>query len=64
MIKEWRNRYSLDSFNFLKFMVTEGEQLRWKSLGLASDSLSIENSVMIFNSGTVPLLLDPTSQAI
>jgi len=45
-------------------MTTEGQQLRWKSLGLASDSLSIENSVMIFNTSAVPLLLDPTSQAI
>lgn len=45
-------------------MMTEGEQLRWKGLGLASDSLSIENSVMIFNSGSVPLILDPTNQAI
>ncbi len=39
-------------------------QLRWKSLGLASDSLSLENSVMIFNTASVPLLLDPNNQAI
>ena len=45
-------------------MTTEGTQLKWKSLGLASDSLSIENSVMIFNTSSVPLLLDPNNQAI
>ncbi len=45
-------------------MITEGLQLKWKSLGLASDSLSIENSVMIFNTSTVPMILDPNNQAI
>jgi dynein heavy chain 2, cytosolic len=45
-------------------MVSEGVQLRWKSLGLASDSLSLENSVMIFNTAAVPMLLDPNNQAI
>ena len=39
-------------------------QLKWKSQGLASDSLSIENSVMIFNTSAVPLILDPNNQAI
>ena len=45
-------------------MVSEGEQLRWKGLGLSSDSLSLENSAMIFSSSSTPLLLDPNSQAI
>lgn len=45
-------------------MVNEGEQLRWKGLGLSSDSLSLENSAMIFSTSSTPLLLDPNSQAI
>lgn len=54
----------MDGFNFLKFMITEGIQLKWRSLGLASDSLSVENSVIIFASNRVPLLMDPNNQAI
>lgn len=64
VLKEWRSKAKCDSFQFLRFMSSEGEQLKWKSLGLASDSLSIENSVMIFSTSAVPLLLDPNNQAI
>ena len=45
-------------------MSTESTQLKWKSLGLGSDSLSMENSVMIFATNRTPLLMDPNSQAI
>lgn len=41
VMREWKAKIKSDSFSFLKFMTTEAEQLRWKSLGLASDSLSI-----------------------
>lgn len=37
--------------------------LKWKSEGLPGDSLSLENSVMIFHSSKTPLLIDPNTQA-
>ena len=37
--------------------------LKWKSEGLPGDSLSLENSVMIFNSSQTPFLIDPNSKA-
>lgn len=45
-------------------MINESIQLKWRSLGLASDSLSVENSAIIFSTTKVPLLMDPNSQAI
>jgi hypothetical protein len=61
---EWKNRTKMNQFDFLKFMINESIQLKWRSLGLASDSLSVENSVMIFSTSKVPLLMDPNNQAI
>jgi dynein heavy chain 2 len=47
----------------LKFLTTESMQLKWRSEGLPSDSLSVENSVMIFSTSKVPLLIDPDADA-
>ena len=44
-------------------MTTESTILRWKSEGLPGDSLSLENSVIIYNSTKIPLLIDPNTQA-
>ena len=64
IVSEWKARTKMDSFSFLKFMTTESIQLKWRSLGLSSNSLSVENSVMIFATSRTPLLMDPNSQAI
>jgi len=68
IIKQWRQAFSKASntgtaFDFLKFMTTESNILRWKSAGLPGDSLTLENSVMIFASTRTPLLIDPNLQA-
>lgn len=42
-------------------MTTESIMLKWKAEGLPSDSLSLENSVMIFETSRVPLLIDPNT---
>lgn len=63
LVKEWRQLVGVKQFNFLKFMISESLQLKWRSEGLPSDSLSVENSVMIFNTNKVPLMIDPNSQA-
>lgn len=44
-------------------MVPESSILKWKSEGLPGDSLSLENSVMIFNTSKIPLIIDPNIQA-
>ncbi len=46
-----------------QFMSTESISLLWKSQGLPGDSLSLENSIMVFNTSKVPLLIDPNTQA-
>lgn len=63
LVKEWRQLTGLKTFNFLRFMTTESMQLKWRSEGLPSDSLSVENSVMIFATSKVPLLIDPDAEA-
>lgn len=44
-------------------MTTESQILKCKSEGLPGDPLSIENSVIIFKSCKVPLMIDPNTQA-
>lgn len=46
-LKEWTTKLELDKFDFKKFMCTESELLSWKSEGLPSDQLSVENSIVI-----------------
>lgn len=73
MLRDWvtyigqgasaQQRASLQEFSFLRFMASESTILSYKQQGLPGDSLSLENSVMIFNSSKVPLLVDPNTQA-
>ena len=63
MMKEWRVLTKNDSFDFMKFLGTESQTLQWKSEGLPHDSLSLENTLMIFNSTRTPLLIDPNTKA-
>ncbi|KAK6020319.1 hypothetical protein OSTOST_14030, partial [Ostertagia ostertagi] len=40
----------------------EKEQLNWKNHGLPGDSLSVENTVVMFNNTQTPLVIDPTGR--
>lgn len=62
-LQEWRLMTKSTGFNYLKYLTTEGQMLKWKSEGLPGDSLTLENSVMIFNSSKTPLMIDPNTQA-
>ncbi len=42
-------------------MTSESNILKWKSEGLPGDSLTLENSVMIFETTKTPLLIDPNT---
>ncbi|KAI8842138.1 dynein heavy chain and region D6 of dynein motor-domain-containing protein [Chytridium lagenaria] len=63
-VGEWKQACGLQEYDFRKAMTTESEQLLWKSQGLPSDILSLENAIAILNSKSTPLIIDPSSQAI
>lgn len=58
---DWKQLIKNIKFDFLNFMTTESKILKWKSMGLPGDSLTLENSVIIFNSYKTPLLIDPNT---
>lgn len=47
-LKEWSKTLGIDEkYDLRKFLCTESELLTWKSEGLPSDQLSVENSIVI-----------------
>ncbi|XP_038617598.1 cytoplasmic dynein 2 heavy chain 1 [Tachyglossus aculeatus] len=69
-LDEWTKSAGLEKFDLRRFLCTESEQLIWKSEGLPSDDLSIENALVILQiidfkswSRVCPFLIDPSSQA-
>ena len=44
---EWCENVGLQGFDFRRFISSESEQLIWKSEGLPSDDLSMENAMVI-----------------
>ncbi|XP_072467338.1 cytoplasmic dynein 2 heavy chain 1 isoform X1 [Notamacropus eugenii] len=69
-LDEWTKAAGLEKFDLRRFLCTESEQLIWKSEGLPSDDLSIENALVILQiialkswSRVCPFLIDPSSQA-
>ena len=63
-INQWKEILKVDDkFDVRKFLSTESEQLIWKSQGLPSDELSMENAMVILRSQLCPFLVDPSSRA-
>ncbi|XP_063807614.1 cytoplasmic dynein 2 heavy chain 1 isoform X2 [Pseudophryne corroboree] len=62
-IDQWMKSVGLETFDLKRFLSTESEQLIWKSEGLPSDELSVENALVILQSQVCPFLIDPSSQA-
>uniref|UniRef100_A0A4W3JMF3 Cytoplasmic dynein 2 heavy chain 1 n=1 Tax=Callorhinchus milii TaxID=7868 RepID=A0A4W3JMF3_CALMI len=62
-LEEWMKSSGLQKFDLRRFLCTESEQLIWKSEGLPSDDLSMENALVILQSRVCPFLIDPTSRA-
>ena len=46
-LHDWMNNLGVQSFELRRFLSTESEQLIWKSEGLPSDDLSMENAMVI-----------------
>ncbi len=63
-MNKWKKTLNVDEkFDVRKFLSTESEQLVWKSQGLPSDELSMENAIVILRSQLCPFLVDPSSRA-
>ncbi|XP_058887125.1 cytoplasmic dynein 2 heavy chain 1-like [Acipenser ruthenus] len=69
-LEEWMELSGLQKFDLRHFLCTESEQLIWKSEGLPSDDLSMENALVILQinalkprSCACPFLIDPSSRA-
>ncbi|XP_019385809.1 PREDICTED: cytoplasmic dynein 2 heavy chain 1 [Crocodylus porosus] len=62
-LDEWTKSARLEKFDLRRFLCTESEELIWKSEGLPSDDLSIENALVILQSQICPFLIDPSSRA-
>ena len=64
MILKWQEITHVQGFVFKRAMSTESELLQWKMMGLPSDDLSQENSLVISNTtDRVPFIIDPASAA-
>ncbi|CAG2190736.1 DNCH2 [Mytilus edulis] len=62
-LKSWMEALTVEGFDMRRFLSTESEQLIWKSEGLPSDDLSMENALVILQSALRPFLIDPSSRA-
>nr|XP_023648221.1 cytoplasmic dynein 2 heavy chain 1 isoform X1 [Paramormyrops kingsleyae]XP_023648222.1 cytoplasmic dynein 2 heavy chain 1 isoform X1 [Paramormyrops kingsleyae] len=69
-LDEWIEASGLQRFDLRHFLCSESEQLIWKSEGLPSDDLSMENALVILQindlklrSCACPFLVDPSSRA-
>ncbi|CAI5438007.1 unnamed protein product [Caenorhabditis angaria] len=62
LLKAMCKMFNMSHFKPLSFASLETEQLNWKTKGLPADTLSLENSMIMFNTNHVPLLIDPSGQ--
>ena len=63
-VNGWSRIMGGRKIDFCKFSYTESVFLKWKSEGLPSDSLSLENTIIYFTSPKVPLIIDPSSKVL
>lgn len=59
----WLSGIKMSEYSFRDFLSNESEMLTWKKEGLPADILSVENAIMIKNSQSTPLIIDPATQA-
>jgi dynein heavy chain 2 len=62
-LEEWLSKFGLAQFDYMTFMSTESEFLKWKSEGLPSDSLSMQNGLVVEHSVQTPFIIDPNTAA-
>jgi len=70
LMERWRDSVDLlgipfrKHLNMVEVLSKASDRLHWQSMGLPSDSLSIENAVILDHSVRFPLIIDPSGQAI
>lgn len=71
VVREWEREIleslpssaSSKGFDYRKLLSNESELLKWKAMGLPADNLSMENALIVTNSGgdRCPFIIDPAS---
>eukprot|EP00580_Thalassiosira_gravida_P013013 CAMPEP_0201649336 /NCGR_PEP_ID=MMETSP0493-20130528/39238_1 /ASSEMBLY_ACC=CAM_ASM_000838 /TAXON_ID=420259 /ORGANISM="Thalassiosira gravida, Strain GMp14c1" /LENGTH=1668 /DNA_ID=CAMNT_0048125185 /DNA_START=87 /DNA_END=5093 /DNA_ORIENTATION=- len=70
LLHQWRNALDLlgiefrDDLSMMESLSRASERLEWQSQGLPSDSLSLENGVILDRCVRFPLIIDPSGHAI
>ena len=62
-LERWQSMFNIRRFELKHFLSSEKEMLQWRSEGLPSDNLSIENALCVFTSQSSPYLIDPSNRA-
>ena len=70
LLEKWRNALDLlgiefrDDLSMVESLSKASDRLEWRSQGLSSDSLSLENGVILDCCVRFPLIIDPSGHAI
>mmetsp|Transcript_28347 Transcript_28347/g.57801 ORF Transcript_28347/g.57801 Transcript_28347/m.57801 type:complete len:2891 (+) Transcript_28347:3-8675(+) len=70
LIKQWREALDLlgiefrEDLSMIESLSRASDRLQWQSQGLPSDSLSLENGVILDRCVRFPLIIDPSGHAI
>ena len=70
LLKQWRNALDLlgiefrDDLGMVESLSKASDRLEWQTQGLPSDSLSLENGVILDRCVRFPLIIDPSGHAI
>ncbi len=62
-MEKWKSMLGIKRFDLKRFLSSEREMLQWRSEGLPSDDLSIENAMCVLQAQLSPYLIDPSSRA-
>jgi len=70
LMNKWQNSLDLlgieyrENLSMVEILSKESDRLHWQELGLPSDSLSLENGVILQDCVRFPLIIDPSGHAI
>jgi dynein heavy chain 2 len=62
-LDRWMSMFGVKRFDLKHYLSSEREMLQWRSEGLPSDQLSIENALCVLQAQTSPYLIDPSGRA-
>ena len=62
-LDRWMSMFSIKRFDLTRYLSSEREMLQWRSEGLPSDQLSVENALCVLQAQMSPYLIDPSARA-